>query len=124
MDHTDNILREMIAVAEPLCRDAAKQLARSGPGRKPVIPDWFLALMIMIAISKGKKSKAAQLHFWSYHHLLLEPFARAGGFLPGARSIIGIDASGKYLKSPSSCIRRRPSVIAGSILKSSRSTKA
>ena len=80
MDHTDNILREMIAVAEPLCRDAAKQLARSGPGRKPVIPDWFLALMIMIAISKGKKSKAAQLHFWSYHHLLLEPFCEGWGF--------------------------------------------
>ena len=72
MESTEEILCDIIALAQPLCRDAAKQLARTGPGRKPVIPDWFLALMIMVAIAKRKKSKAAQFRFWSTHRTLLE----------------------------------------------------
>lgn len=72
MDAKDGVLNDVICVALPLCQNAAKQLIRRGPGRPPVIPDWFIAVMIMVAIAKGKKSKAAQLRFWSEHQWLLE----------------------------------------------------
>lgn len=72
MGAKDGVLTGAIEIAEPLCRAASKQLVYKGPGRRPVIPDWFLALMIMVAIAKGKKTKAAQFRYWSQHSDLLE----------------------------------------------------
>lgn len=72
MNTTDGVLENVIAVAMPLCQQAQKQLPRIGPGRPPVIPDWFIAVMIMVAVAKGKTSKASQLRFWAKHHWLLD----------------------------------------------------
>ena len=72
MNARDGFLSEMILLAVPLCRQAEKSLARKGPGRKPIIPDWFIALMIMVSVAKGKKSKSAQFRFWQEHWHLLE----------------------------------------------------
>ena len=70
---TDGALQQVIAIATPLCQAAAKKIKRRGPGRKPVIPDWFLAVMIVVAIAKGKKTKSAPFRFWTAHQELLNP---------------------------------------------------
>ena len=80
MDARNGVLVEVVEMAEPLCRAAANRVVRTGPGRKPVIPDWFLALMIMVAIARGKKSKAAQFRFWLTHRSLLEGQRGPWGF--------------------------------------------
>lgn len=74
MNTKDGVLENVIAVGIPLCQYAQKQQPRRGPGRPPVIPDWFIAIMIMVAIAKGKTSKASQLRFWSQHQHLLNSF--------------------------------------------------
>lgn len=72
MKAKDGVLTELIAMAVPLCRQAEKSLVRKGPGRKPIIPDWFIASMIIVSVAKGKKSKSAQFRFWQEHWRLLE----------------------------------------------------
>ncbi len=72
MNTKDGVLANVIEVSLPLCQQAQKELARVGPGRPPVIPDWFIAVMIMVAVAKGKMSKASQLRFWDNHRWLLE----------------------------------------------------
>jgi hypothetical protein len=56
-------LENLIRMAMPLLQEAERQCPRTGPGAKPVIPDWFLAVLIMVAVLKRKKSKAAQYRF-------------------------------------------------------------
>jgi hypothetical protein len=46
---------------------AERECPRTGPGRKPDIPDWVLAVLIMVAVLKRKKSKSAQYRFLSEH---------------------------------------------------------
>ena len=72
MNTKEGVLANVIEVALPLCQQAQKKLPRQGPGRPPVIPDWFIAVMIMVAVAKGKKSKASQLRFWGNHQWLLD----------------------------------------------------
>jgi hypothetical protein len=50
-------------MAVPLCKQAERLHPRTGPGRKPDHPDWLLAVLIMVAILKRKKSKSAQFRF-------------------------------------------------------------
>jgi hypothetical protein len=56
-------LEALIAMALPLLKEAERQCPRTGPGAKPTIPDWFIGLLIMVAVLKRKKDKAAQLRF-------------------------------------------------------------
>jgi hypothetical protein len=60
---TGTCLQALVKMAVPLLREAEHQCPRTGPGAKPDIPDWFIGLLIMIAILKRKKSKSAQFHF-------------------------------------------------------------
>ena len=50
-----------------ISRTAIRECPRTGPGRKPDIPDWELAVLIMVAVLKRKKSKSAQFRFLREH---------------------------------------------------------
>jgi hypothetical protein len=56
-------LQALVKMAVPLLREAERRCPRTGPGAKPDIPDWFIGLLIMIAILKRKKTKSAQFRF-------------------------------------------------------------
>ena len=60
-------LASLVKMAMPLCQQAERECPRTGPGRKPDIPDWELAVLIMVAIVKRKKSKSAQYRFLDEH---------------------------------------------------------
>jgi hypothetical protein len=66
-------LEELVRIATPLCQRAEKLCPRTGPGRRPEIPDWTLAVMIMVAIMRRKKSKSSQYAYWQSRQ---EDFAR------------------------------------------------
>ncbi len=53
-------LAELVKMALPVLKDADRQSPRKGAGRKPRIPEWLIAALIMIALLKRKKSKSAQ----------------------------------------------------------------
>jgi len=57
------ILPELIRLAVPLLQEAERQCPRSGPGAKPVVPDWVVAAWIMIVLLAKKKSKSAQYRY-------------------------------------------------------------
>ena len=58
-------LRSLVKMAVLLCRRAERECPRTGPGRRPEIPDWVMAVLIMVAVAKRKKSKSAQFRFLS-----------------------------------------------------------
>jgi hypothetical protein len=60
-------LASLVKMAMPLCQQAERECPRTGPGRKPDIADWVLAVLIMVAIVKRKKSKSAQYRFLDEH---------------------------------------------------------
>jgi hypothetical protein len=60
-------LQDLVALAVPVCQQAQQQLPHSGPGRPPDIPDWLLAVFIMIAILQRKKTKSAQYRYLTEH---------------------------------------------------------
>ena len=61
----DGALRaELIESCKRFCREAERRCPRTGPGRKPEIPAWVLAVMIMVAVLARRKSKLAQWRYW------------------------------------------------------------
>ena len=64
-------LEKLIAIAIPICQEAERQCPRTGPGRKPEIPDWVIALLIMAVTVKKKKSKSAQYRWIRSHQTFL-----------------------------------------------------
>lgn len=60
-------LASLVKMAVPLCQRAERDCPRRGPGRKPEIPDWVLAVLIMVAVMKRKKTKSAQYRFLDEH---------------------------------------------------------
>jgi hypothetical protein len=60
-------LASLVKMAVPLCQQAERECPRTGPGRKPEIADWVLAVLIMVAVIKRKKSKSAQYRFLDEH---------------------------------------------------------
>lgn len=60
-------LASLVKMAVPLCKQAERECPRTGPGRKPEIPDWVLAVLIMTAVLKRKKAKSAQYRFLRAH---------------------------------------------------------
>ena len=60
-------LASLVKMALPLCQQAERECPRTGPGCKPDIPDWVLAVLIMIAVLKRKKSKSGQYRFLKEH---------------------------------------------------------
>jgi hypothetical protein len=57
----------LVKLALPILQQAQFQCPRTGPGAKPVIPDWVMAALIMIALLHKKKTKSAQFRFLSEH---------------------------------------------------------
>jgi hypothetical protein len=60
-------LAKLVMLAIPLCRAAQCQSPRAGPGRPPEFDDWKIAVMIMTATIKRRKSKSAQYRFLHEH---------------------------------------------------------
>lgn len=58
-------LAALVRMALPLCKQAERNHPRTGPGRKPEHSDWLLAVLIMVAVLKRKKTKSAQFRFLS-----------------------------------------------------------
>ncbi|MBC8116864.1 MAG: transposase [Candidatus Saccharimonas sp.] len=58
-------LDELVRIAVQFCRLAEERHPRRGPGRPPVIPDWVLAVMVMVAVMLRKKAKSAQYAWWN-----------------------------------------------------------
>ena len=68
MSATDGtLLDQLILLAIPACKQAERDCPRTGPGRKPEIPDWVMALLIMVVTFKKKKAKSAQFR-WLVSH--------------------------------------------------------
>lgn len=65
-------LTALIQFAVPLCQKAEQRCPRKGPGRKPTIPDWVMAVLIVLAIAKQRKSKSSQYRFLNCRKLLLQ----------------------------------------------------
>jgi hypothetical protein len=65
-------LASLAKMAAPLCQQAERECPRTGPGRKPEIADWILAVLIMVAVVKRKKSKSAQYRFLDEHRAELK----------------------------------------------------
>src|SRR5262252_6123386 len=61
------ILAELVKLALPSLQAAEREAPRTGPGDKPVIPDWLMAGLIMIVLLKRKKTKSAQYRFLAEH---------------------------------------------------------
>lgn len=57
----------LVEMATKVCQQAERECPRTGPGRKPEIPDWLMAVLIMVALAKRKKTKAAQYRFLLEH---------------------------------------------------------
>lgn len=64
-------LQALVELAVPLMKRAQRETPRAGPGRPPVIPDWVLGVLIMVAVLRQKKSKSAQYAFLQEHRALL-----------------------------------------------------
>ncbi|MBL9081406.1 MAG: transposase [Planctomycetales bacterium] len=60
-------LEALVRAAVPLCREAERLRPRCGPGRRPKVPDWVLAVLIMATTAKRRKSKSAQYRFIVAH---------------------------------------------------------
>ena len=56
-------LAKLVRMAIPICQQASRACPRSGPGRRPEIPDWALMVLIMVAVLKGRKSKSSQYRY-------------------------------------------------------------
>lgn len=73
-------LASLVKMAVPLCQQAERECPRTGPGRKPEIADWILAVLIMVAVVKRKKSKSAQYRFLDEHRAELKKLLGADEF--------------------------------------------
>src|SRR5262245_26685258 len=60
-------LQELMQLALPVCQQAQQQHPYRGPGRPATIPEWFLAVLIMVAILRRKKTKSAQYRYLVAH---------------------------------------------------------
>jgi len=61
------LLDKLVAMSIPVYQAAEREHPRQGPGRKPVIPEWVIAVMIMVGIMLKKKTKSAQYLWWCEH---------------------------------------------------------
>lgn len=65
-------LAALIELAIPICQRAEREHPRKGPGRRPTIPDWMMAVLIVVAIAKQRKSKSSQYRFLKAHSSFLK----------------------------------------------------
>lgn len=60
-------LAALVRMAIALCRAAERACPRTGPGRPPEYEAWKIAVLIMAAVLKKRKSKSAQYRFLDEH---------------------------------------------------------
>ena len=65
-------LAKLVKMAIPLLNAAQRQCPRMGPGRPPDFDDWKIAVMIVTATLKNRKSKSAQYRFLHEHRRKLK----------------------------------------------------
>lgn len=70
-DYAGVSLEALIKMALPLLKQAERDCPRTGPGAKPLIPDWYLGTLIMVAVLMRKKSKSAQFRYLKANQRLL-----------------------------------------------------
>lgn len=61
------LLQEVVTLAVKYAMAAERALPRAGPGAKPKVPDWMLAVMVAVGVVLRKKSKNAQYSWWCNH---------------------------------------------------------
>jgi hypothetical protein len=64
---SEALLHELIEIAIPECQKAERLCPRRGPGRKPEIPDWAMAVLIIVAVARRKTSKSSQFRYLRSH---------------------------------------------------------
>jgi hypothetical protein len=57
----------LVRMAIPLCQQAEQAIAQARRGAKAEFKDWQIAVLIMVAVLKKKKSKSSQYRFLSQH---------------------------------------------------------
>ncbi len=57
-------LEQCVARVGRVCQHAAMRCPRTGPGRKPEVPDWLIATVVVIGVMHRKKTREAQYAFW------------------------------------------------------------
>src|SRR5580692_12511395 len=58
-----DLFREFVGLAMRSCQQAEKSCPRTGPGRKPIVPEWVIATLIVVAVAAQRKTKSAQLRY-------------------------------------------------------------
>lgn len=58
---------ELVKMAVPICQQAERECPRTGPGRRPEIPDWVMTVLILVVVAKRRKTKSAQYRFLKAH---------------------------------------------------------
>lgn len=71
-------LASLVRMAMPLCKQAERECPRTGPSRKPEIPDWVLAVLIMVAVLERRKAKSAQYRLLKGHRRQLAQWLGTG----------------------------------------------
>jgi hypothetical protein len=77
----DTALPELVRLAVPLLQEAERRCPRTGPGAKPVVPDWVVAAWIMIALLAKKESKSAQYRYLCGRRDEVAAWLGSGAFL-------------------------------------------
>jgi hypothetical protein len=70
--HAGPCLAKLVKMAIPLLRAAQGRCPRTGPGRPPEFDDWKIAVMIVAATLKNRKTKSAQCQFLHEHRRKLK----------------------------------------------------
>ncbi len=64
-------LAQLVRLAIPRCKAAARACRRSGPGAPPTYADWQIAILILVAVLARRKSKSAQYRYLFEHRKAL-----------------------------------------------------
>lgn len=57
------LFREFVVLAMRNCQRAERLCPRTGRGRKPVVPDWVIATLVVVAVAARRKTKSAQFRY-------------------------------------------------------------
>jgi hypothetical protein len=60
---SDVLFRQFVGAAARISQQAERKYPRTGPGRKPEIPDWVMATLVVVAVTFQRQSKSAQFRF-------------------------------------------------------------
>lgn len=64
---SESLFCQVVCLSSRMARQAEKRCPRRGPGRKPEIPDWVIATLVVVALMYHKQTKSAQFRFIQSH---------------------------------------------------------